>query len=381
MIGQKKKLFICITKSNWGGAQKYVYDIATNVPKEMFDISVLLGGDGELKKRLDEAGIKTVLLKNSQRDISIAKEIKLFFELLHMFRKERPDIIHLNSSKMGGMGAFVGRIAGVKKIIFTGHGWAFNENRPWWQKSLARILHIVTILLAHATVAVSETTRDQIGEPWNKKMIVIRNGLRPIDFKQKGLAREIISAKIAERDPAAQNLLSKDQVWIGTISELHRTKGLHYAIEAIAKIPDVIFIIIGDGQEKDDLERLIIRFKLRDRVFLAGRIESASSYLKAFDIATLTSITEALPYFLLEAGASGLPIVASNVGGIPEIIENNVSGILIRSKSAGEVERAIEYVLSHRREAADLGNELAKKIAREFNIRDMIDATVALYKV
>src|SRR6185369_10912585 len=104
---------------------------------------------------------------NSQRDINTKKEIGLFVELYKLFKKESPDIIHLNSSKMGLVGAFVGRLTGVKKIIFIAHGWAFNEERPWYQKIFFRVLHIVTILLAHKTITVSEITKKQIGWPWN----------------------------------------------------------------------------------------------------------------------------------------------------------------------------------------------------------------------
>lgn len=105
MISGKKKVFICITKSNWGGAQKYVFDIATSINRELFDISVLLGGNGELKKRLEEKNIKIIELENSQRDIKTKKDFGLFFELYKIFKKEKPDIIHLNSSKMGFIGA------------------------------------------------------------------------------------------------------------------------------------------------------------------------------------------------------------------------------------------------------------------------------------
>jgi glycosyltransferase involved in cell wall biosynthesis len=258
----------------------------------------------------------------------------LGFSLIGIFRKERPDIVHLNSSQMGGSGAFAARLTGVKKIIFTGHGWAFNENRPGWQKMLARFFHILTILLSHQTIAVSHITKEQIGKPWNKKMIVIRNGLHAIDFVNKKSARELLLAKIVEQNPEAQKILLENPTWIGTISELHKTKGLDFAIEAIAKIENVIFVVIGDGEERKNLERLIRRCKAEQKIFLLGRIEMASRYLKAFDIATLTSVTEALPYFLLEAGAAGLPIIASNVGGIPEIIENDVTGILIRKRSS-----------------------------------------------
>ncbi len=377
----KKKVFICITKSNWGGAQKYVYDIATNIPREQFEVSVLLGGSSELKKKLDEAGVKTIPLKNSQRNINILKEFGLFFELFHIFQKEKPDIIHLNSSKMGGMGAFVGRIVGIKKIIFTGHGWAFNEDRPWWQKIFARFFHILTILLAHQTVAVSKITYDQIGKPWNKKMIVIRNGLRPIDFEEKTLAREFLSQKILSENPSAAEIFSKNPVWIGTISELHKTKGLNFAMKAIAKIPNVVFTVIGDGEEKKNLEQLIRRLKVEQKIFLLGRIESASMYLKAFDMFTLTSVTEALPYALLEAGAAELPIIASNVGGIPEIVENNETGILIRSKSSEEIQRAIEYVLENRKKIEIFGKKLKKKIDFEFSLKTMIEKTIAMYSM
>ena len=93
-----------------GCAQKYVFDIATNTPRDQFDTTVLLGGDGDLKKRLEDAGVKTILLKNSQRDISTVKEFGLLFELIKLFKKEKPDIVHLNSSTMGFVGALAGRI-------------------------------------------------------------------------------------------------------------------------------------------------------------------------------------------------------------------------------------------------------------------------------
>ena len=156
---------------------------------------------------------------------------------------------------------------------------------------------------------------------------------------------------------------------------------MNFAIEAIAKIENVIFIIIGDGGERNNLEALIQKYGVAQKVFLLGRIESASMYLKAFDIATLTSITEALPYFLLEAGAAGLPVIASNVGGIPEIIENEATGILMRSKSSDEIKRAIEYALENREKIARFGDELEEKVAHEFNLHDMVQMTVALYEM
>lgn len=376
----KKKLFICITKSNWGGAQKYVFDIATNTPRDQFDTTVLLGEGGDLKKRLEDAGVKTILLKNSQRDIDIKKELKLGLELIKIFREEKPDIVHLNSSKMGS-GALAARLSGVKKIIFTAHGWAFNEERGLLSKILIKFLSIITIILSHKTIAVSETTKKQIGKFFSKKIVVIKNGLRETELKSKDSARDSLSIKILAKNPKAKNILSKNPIWIGTISELHTNKGLSYAIEAISKVKNnIIFVIIGEGEKRKELEEQIIKLGIFNKVFLIGHVDYASSYLKAFDIFTLSSITEALPYVLLEAGYASLPIVASNVGGIPEIIENEKSGILTSPKNSEEIKNSIEFLIKNHEKSRSFGETLKGKISRNFNQKTMLEKTFALYK-
>jgi glycosyltransferase involved in cell wall biosynthesis len=378
---EKKKLFICITKSNWGGAQKYVFDIATNTPRDQFDTSVLLGGTGDLKKKLEDAGVKTILLKNSQRDIDAKKEFGLLFELIKIFKKEKPDIVHLNTSKIGVVGAFAARLAGVKKIIFTAHGWAFNEQRGIVSKILFRILYIFTIILCHETIAVSEITKKQIGKTFGKKLIVIRNGLRDIELKSKDSAREMLLIKILQRNTKVSSLLSEKPTWIGTISELHTTKGLNYAIEAISKIKsNIIFVIMGEGEKRKELEEQAVRLGVANKVFLIGHIDMASSYLKAFDILTLSSITEALPYMLLEAGYAGIPVVASRVGGIPEIIENNKTGILVSPRSSEEIKTSIEYLIKNPEKARAFGDNLKEKISKNFTQKIMLEKTFALYR-
>ena len=378
---EARKLFICITKSNWGGAQKYVFDIATNTPRDQFDTTVVLGGDGDLKKRLEQAGIKVISLKNSQRDINVIKEFCLLFELIKLFGKEKPDIIHLNSSKIGGVGALAGRITGIKKIIFTAHAWAFNENRNFLSKILIKTLHTITIILCHKTISVSEITKKQIGRPFNKKIVVIKNGLREMELKDKNSARENLSVKILQRNQGAINVLSKNPTWIGTISELHTNKGLNYAVEAISKIKNsnVIFIIISEGEKRKELEEQIVKLGVASKVFLIGHIDSASLYLKAFDIFTLSSITEALPYVLLEAGYASLPVIASNVGGIPEIIENYKTGILVSPKNSEEIKNSIVYLLKNPEKAKFFGDSLKEKISKNFTQKTMLEKTFTLY--
>jgi glycosyltransferase involved in cell wall biosynthesis len=298
------KIIYCITKSNWGGAQKYVYDLATNIPNSL----VVVGSDGLLVKKLREQGIRVIVLGEMGRDISLLKDIKSFFKLLKIFKEEKPDVVHLNSSKMGLVGAVAGRLARVK-IIFTAHGWAFNEDRSLLQRKILYILHWLNVLLAHKTIAVSYKTKEQMR---NKKIFVIHNGIGKIDFYSREEARERLG------------LTGKV---IGTIAELHKNKGLEYLIEASKSLP-FTFAIIGDGE---------LKLPTRPNVLMLGRIEDASRYLKAFDMFLLPSITEALPYVLLEARQAGIPIVATRVGGIPELLSGTIS-----PRSPQEIIDAIE---------------------------------------
>ncbi len=378
----RKKILYCITKGNWGGAQRYVYDLATSLPKDLYEVSVLIGADGQLINKLQTRGIKTILLGNLSRDIHIFQDLIAFFKLLKIFQKEKPDIVHLNSSKMGFLGALAARFVGIPKIIFTGHGWAFNEGRSQIQKKFIYFLHLITVTLAHKTIAVSEQTKNQIKNKHNdSKIIVIRNCIDKIDFIDKEKAREIILKKMPP------DLDLKKRFWLGTISELHKNKGLKYIIEAIHELeaesddPSTlpILIIIGDGEIREKLQERIDRYDLQNTVFLVGRIDDAQKYLKAFDIFTLTSITEALPYALLEAGQAGLPIIATNVGGIPEIIDDMKNGILVRPKEPEEIQKIITFLLKNPEKMTLLGKNIQEKVLLEFNKEIMFKKTLMMY--
>lgn len=376
-----KKIFICITKSNWGGAQKYVFDISRELIKRKdISLSVFLGGNGELKTKLEEIGVKTINI-NSERDISIFKDIKTFFELFKLFKKEKPDIIHLNSSKIGFLGALAGRMCGIKKIIFTAHGWVFNEDRNFIEKKIFYLLQKSTVFLSHKTIAVSDIVKKQIRIN-NKKIIVIKNGIQDIDLLSKELARESLLIKIFSKKPDIIDKISSKAIWIGTISELHKNKGLEYIIETVSKLKEnIILVIIGEGEERKKLEENIIKYGASNKIFILGKIENASSFLRAFDLFTLTSITEALPYVLLEAGKARIPVVASEVGGIPEIIENEKTGLLTKSKNTEDIKEKILNIIKDPKKANILAMNLNKKINKDFKTENMIRDTFEVFNI
>src|SRR3990167_8468714 len=145
------KILYGITKSNFGGAQRYVFDLATVMKKQGHDIAVLCGGDGPLVQKLKAENIRVITIPGFGRDIDLLNDASRLLSIIKTVQHEKPDIFHINSAKMGGLGTLAGRLAGIKKIIFTAHAWAWNEPRPWWQKILIKFFTWVTILSAHQT--------------------------------------------------------------------------------------------------------------------------------------------------------------------------------------------------------------------------------------
>lgn len=401
---KKRKILYLVTKGNQGGAQSYVYDLAMNLPEDRFDVVVAFGEGNVLGKKLTEGGKRTIQIPTLLRDVNPHLDFRSFFALLKIFRAEKPEIIHLNSSKIGGIGAFAARVynchiiisnAFVKlfsrtkssvmdyklpiKIVFTGHGWAFNERRSIISRLLILFFHWLTILLSHRTIAVSEkTAKDVSWMPFAKKKIaLIYNGLKQTPLYSSNGARDELRLRIPDL-----KLLPKDTTWIGTISELHPNKGLDLAIAAMGKVTEknsVAFVIIGDGERRSELEMLVQKMGLRNSVFLPGRIENARTLIPAFDIVTLTSRTEALPYTLLEAGFAGTCVVASAVGGIPEIIDDMRSGIIIKPNDVREIERALSYAIENPEKRKVFGAALKESVKDKFSFEKMLQKTAALY--
>ena len=367
------KILYCITKGNFGGAQKYVYDLATHIDKSQYEaVLVCAAGEGDtLPKKLAEKGIRFITLTSLYRDINIVNELKSFVELYRIFKKEKPDIIHLNSSKMGGTGAFIGRLAGVKKIVFTAHGFAFNEDRSFISKKISLFFHYLTILLTHQTIIVSKKTMKDIDYlPFIKnKLVKIYNGIDiTLDFETKETARATLHL------PDTFTLLS--------IGELHTNKGYDLFIPSLKNIQtDFVYAIIGAGEEQANLQKIIDKHGLTDKVKMLGRIADAYKYIKASDIFILPSRTEAFPYVLLESGLSQSAVLASRVGGIPEIIIENETGLMFDPHDSDELTTKLKTLMENEELREKLARNIHEKVVQDFSIDKMMTETVAVYRL
>lgn len=375
---RKKRILYVITKSNLGGAQRYVLELATGVPKDDYEVAVAFGGSGLLRDELEHAGIRTYPITHLERDINMAKEFRSLIALGHIVRDFRPDIVHLNSSKAGGSGALVARLCGVKHIMFTAHGWAFNEQRGFLWRSIVWILSWITALLVHTIIVVSAYDRKRMHMPFTKgKSVIIPTAVPPFTLLERIAARH---ALFTERECRQH----EHDLWLVTIAELTPNKNLRAAIDAIAAFnathtTPIYYSIMGDGELMEELQTHIRTHHLEHAVKLLGFVRDARTHLHAYDAFLLPSQKEGMPYAILEAGHAGLPVVASNVGGIPEVIEEGVTGFLFDPTIPESLTYALAELTTQSDRRARCAAALQKRVHEHFSLSHMIEDTVRAY--
>ncbi len=375
-LNRTKVLFL-ITKSNWGGAQRYVYDLASNLDQSQFEPVVITGGSGELTDKLGAVGIRTITLQTLQRDISVTKEVGFMRELWSVIRTEKPDVLHVNSSKAGGVGCFVGRLARVPRVIFTAHGWAFNEDRPLWQKFIIKKLHWWTVMFSHHTIAVSNAIVTQMNWPLaQRRMTVINPGRTIPEFQSRLTARTTIALT---HPPLASYTAD---VWVCILAELHPIKQHEMLFAVIQRVvhdfKNVRLVCIGDGELRDHLTTYIAEHQLERHIFLVGHVHEAAATLKAADLFVLPSRSESYGYVLHEAGLARVPIIAANVGGITDIISDESAGTLIDPTDPASLEATLRDFLRVPHTYNEKTQILQSKLGKR-TVANMTAQTVAVY--
>lgn len=382
-MASRKKILYVITKSAWGGAQRYVFDLATRLNRNGFEAIVACGGEGPLADKLRREGITVISVPSLKREPNAWTDIRAVKELVGVFRRERPDIVHLSSSKAGGVGAVAALIYKLAArtrlpVIFTAHGWPFKEDRPCWQRTLIFLASWLSTLMHERviTITVSDHRSARRFIP-DKKLSLIFHGIATPDFLPRPASRNFFAGRIDGIHP--------DDILIGVTAELTKNKGLNYIIEAgrmmKAKTGDAKFkiLIMGGGEDKARLKARINAYDLDAAIFLLDFVPDAGQYLLGLDIFAMSSVKEGLPYAIMEAMAAGLPIVASAVGGLPDLITDQKSGLLVPPKEAPALADAIVRIIQNRAFGARIGENARKRLFDSFPVEGMVRRTEAIY--
>jgi glycosyltransferase involved in cell wall biosynthesis len=382
IMGSKIKLVLGITLSELGGAQKVVYDIISSLDEDKYDITLITAPSGILVEWVDNLNrnrkkvIRVITLKALRREISPVNDIKVFFKLLKILGKDRFDIAHFHSSKMGILGRYAAWLVRVPKVFFTAHGWGINEyQRPLFRKIMGYAESLAG-KASTAVICVSYHDRDKgIKNRWTReeKTRVVYNGVDKCSAL-KGKLKEELSIK-------------DERVIIGTIARLQEPKEPLFAIQVAGQLikrgQKIHLVIIGDGPLMQRCRDAVNSLGLDSDVSFMGTRQDARELLNDFDIFVLFSKWEGLPLTVIEAMFAGKPVVASGVGGVPELVRDGETGYLVECAdincTAGLIERLITD--SELRCKMGLkGKEVAMDRFNKSNMVKMYDCIYSTYK-
>jgi len=370
------KVLHSITLSEWGGAQQVLFDIVTNLSKEKYHVEVVCAPGGDLVNHLRERGIVVHTIGSLKRDCSPLNDLRALFTLYQLIRRGRYNIVHCHSTKAGLVGRIAAWLARTPKIYFTVHGWGFyNQEEYGWLQRLLIFLERIAAKCSTKIICVSESCkRDAVAGAIaeDEKFLVIRNG---IDWNVNG-----------DRDDIRKNLGFNDgTIVFGMVSRLAYPKNPLMFLQAAREIRqwrlEVRFVLVGRGPLFKDCADFIAENGLSDSILLLGERspEETRRLISSFDVLVLISKFEALGLAIIEGMFAGLPIIASNVGGIPELVMDGKNGFLVDSDKLTQLTGKMELLTRN----SDLRYSMGicnQEIAREnFCLDKMIKSYNEIY--
>jgi glycosyltransferase involved in cell wall biosynthesis len=359
----RPRVMLVITLAEVGGAQSYVASLLPALA-ERYDVVVAAHGEGPLREAAADAGARFVPLRHVRRPIRLWRDLAGLVELSRLLRRERPQILHASSSKAGVLGRLAAAATRVPIRFFTVHGWAFSAYSGL-PSLLYRVADRLMEPLTTVTICVSEKELAdglEAGTCRAERSVVIRNAV------------DVAAAPRSRHDRAVPRLIA--------VGRLKAPKDFLTLIHAFAALPEGSFeaLIVGDGPDRASVEAGIRRLGLEGRVRLEGERDDVPALLAASDVFVLSSRSEGLPVSVLEAMAAELPVVASAVGGLGELVVDGETGILVPPGDARALAAALGRLIKDRELRRRFGAAGGARAEAFFDLAAFRRAHVELYE-
>lgn len=356
------KLLYIITLANWGGAQAQLYSVVKHAKELGHKCVVVIGETGELVNRLSELDVKVIILPNLIREINPFKDFRCIFELVQIIKKEKPDLLHAHSSKAGIVGRIAAKLTHTPNV-FTAHGWAFTEGVAEKKRKLFIFIERFVALFTNKIICVSNYDRDlainnKVGT--NQKLVTIHNGV-----EDKGTELNKVLNKVPRIIMVARFTPPKDYETL--ILALGNIKGDYEAC------------FVGGGQLLSPMKSLATELNLNQKIKFLGERKDVDDLLEQSDIFVLCSNYEGLPISIIEAMSNNIPVIATNVGGVKELVEDNKTGFLVNRKDVQVLAKRLQYLIDNNNERLEMGRAGYEKFYKEFTLDNMLNQTFLVY--
>ncbi len=369
-----------IVEATSAGTRRHVTDLIGHLDPGRFAVT-LIGATLREKGFLDDLALMrdrgvTVVVVQMVRNISPFRDVAAYFRILRVIRQGAFDVVHTHSSKAGFLGRLAARAAGVPTIIHTPHTYAFEMGVGRIRKAFYRRLERFAAGVTDKIICVCRSEAERAlkaGLAPAGKFVVIENGLSEEAF-----------ALPAEASAARRTLgLGQDDLAVGMVGRFEPQKGhldlVRAAPQIVERFPSVRFVLVGDGAKLPAVRQLIDNLGLQAHFVLPGAVENTLAVYPAFDVFVLPSLWESLPYSLLEAMAAGRAIVATSVGGVPEAIVPDETGLLVPPASPDSLAGAIMALLANPGKRQTLGAFAKERAQSRYRLDTMVSKIESLY--
>ncbi|MGB9618801.1 MAG: glycosyltransferase family 4 protein [Armatimonadota bacterium] len=355
------KVLYVIARSVPGGAQTHVMDLIRHAG-DAFEPGLVTFEPGFLVDKAREMGVPTWIVPVPTDSINLLRDLFALRCLVRVIREFSPDLVHAHSTKSGVIARVAARMAGVP-AVFTAHGWAFTEGVADRRRKAAVAVERAAARLTRRIICVSEYDRDLAlccGVGSRDRIVVIPNGIAFSDLRTSYPKRETVRCVMVARfsPPKEQPAL----------------------IRAISRVKEIELILVGDGELIDESRALASTLGVEDRVRFMGSRNDVPEILAECDVFALISRWEGLPYTVLEAMRAGLPVVASNVGGVSEAVIHRETGLLVPRDDLAALSNSLRYLVDNPGERRRMGEAGRRRCLTRFALSAMIEATFAVYR-
>ncbi|HOK40863.1 MAG TPA: glycosyltransferase family 4 protein [bacterium] len=335
----KKKVLHIHTLPVISGSGLNTYLSMKLINKEKYEVALACKGNGKLQDLVINSGFRFISLKYMDNPVNPVKDILALIELIKLLKKEKFDIVHTHNSKAGFIGRLAAWLVGVPKIVHTVHGFAFHNKEKFIWRIIFLFLEKIGVNFCDEMIFISQPLID-----WAKKYKIykpehtykIYSGIELEKFQNCNKYKNEIYKKY--------NISEKNFI-IGEVAKLWEGKGHITILKAtkilINKIPELKILFVGEGYLKEKIENFINENNLKEYVILTGFTENVEQYYSVFNISLLISSFEGMGRVILESFAAKVPVIATNVGGIVDLIMNEYNGLLIEPDDVNGLVNAI----------------------------------------
>ena len=381
MIMKIIKVAQIITRMDWGGSPDIVRLLCEGLDPTIFEITLITGRSANVSRAnrqfLDRFKERTIHIEQLQREINPVKDLWALLKLYTVLKQGNFDLVQTHTAKAGILGRLAARLAGVKKIVHCSHGHNFYGYFRFWGSKLVVTIERYFDRFSDKFIALTELEKSDLVNyrvTSASKVVVVQSGLEIEKYHCS--PAEVVSLKARWQLPAGAQV-------VGMVSRLEPVKG-PLSLIAAAKIvipacPGVKFLVVGEGSLRKQMEEQCRALGLDGSFIFTGWREDVEQLLAVLDILVLPSLNEAVGRIILEAAASGVPAIATRVGGVPEIVKDQETGLLVPPQDASSLAGALLDLLKNREKRLRLGQAAKERITVKFSAAEMVRSISNLY--